>query len=178
LFIPVAKITRPHGFPREGRCVLKAELFQKGGELFRTRQSAFFKSPGAKDYVEIFFAAENSPAGGAWGQAKGLLLTFEEAKAPPLGSELALRRSDFPALPPGEFYLCDLMGLRVVDETGKVYGKVASFFENKSGQVSLRVEGEGKSFEFPLSWMDAKASRAEELFPLGEIIVPEVKEWL
>lgn len=179
-FITLAKITRLHGFPREGFVVLKAELFNKGGEIFRERSSAFFANPATPTEAprEIFFATLPDPWGGAWGEARGLLLKFKETEAPVMGSEVALPREAFPALQSHEVYICDLLGLQVVDEDQKHYGRVVAFYENKAGQVSLEVRDDrGRSFQFPVEWIEGGwESRRDEL-ARGLLRVENVSAW-
>jgi len=42
------------------------------------------------------------------------------------GARVAVTRSDFPALPPGEYYWADLVGLLVVNRSGRELGRVRS----------------------------------------------------
>lgn len=186
-FITLAKITRLHGFPREGFVVLKAELFNKGGEIFRDRASAFFLNSGSaggaptaspNNFHEITFATPPDPWGGAWGEARGLLLKFKESEAPPMGAEVALPREAFPALQGHEVYICDLMGLRVVDQDQKQYGRIVAFYENKAGQVSLEVRSDqGRAFQFPVEWIEGGwESRREEL-ARGILRVDDLAAW-
>lgn len=58
-----------------------------------------------------------------------------------VGAEIAVRRSDLPALAPGEFYWADLIGLEVVTTQGVALGRVRRLFETGANDV-LVVEGE------------------------------------
>ena len=59
------------------------------------------------------------------------------------GSLVCIRREDQQALPEGEFYRSQLIGLRVYDETGTLIGTVVSVEETSGAQNNLRVEREG-----------------------------------
>lgn len=57
---------------------------------------------------------------------------------------IAVARSDFPALPAGEFYWVDLIGARVVNRSGVELGKVGGLRSN-GAQDLLEVLGPGES---------------------------------
>lgn len=58
-----------------------------------------------------------------------------------VGAEIAVARSDLPALAPGEFYWADLIGLEVVTTQGVALGRVRRLFETGANDV-LVIEGE------------------------------------
>ncbi|MDZ7752340.1 MAG: ribosome maturation factor RimM [Gammaproteobacteria bacterium] len=64
----------------------------------------------------------------------------EQARAL-LGSDISVERRRLPALPEGEFYWVDLLGLEVVTVAGAVLGTVADFIETGANDV-LVVRGE------------------------------------
>jgi len=58
-------------------------------------------------------------------------------------------RSFFPETEEGEFYLTDLVGLEVFDDsTGQALGKVKDFYDN-TAQIILTIKGNGKVIEVP-----------------------------
>ncbi|TXH67516.1 MAG: ribosome maturation factor RimM [Thiothrix sp.] len=73
-------------------------------------------------------------------QAKGLVAKFEHILDRDLavkltGTEIAVRRSQLPALETDEYYWSDLEGLTVVTVEGKVLGKVDHLFETGANDV-------------------------------------------
>lgn len=54
---------------------------------------------------------------------------------------LAVARSALPALPPGEFYWADLIGLAVFNRDGHALGKVHSLFETGANDVLVVKNG-------------------------------------
>lgn len=58
-----------------------------------------------------------------------------------LGRDIAIERSQLPALPPGQHYWCDLIGLEVRDTAGRPLGRVAEVWETGANDV-LVVEGD------------------------------------
>lgn len=67
-----------------------------------------------------------------------------------VGATVSLQRQDFPPLGEGEFYHCDLAGLRVVDVTGKAVGEVIRV-EAYPTVDALVVAAEGGELELPLT---------------------------
>jgi 16S rRNA processing protein RimM len=60
------------------------------------------------------------------------------------GAEIVIPHSQLPALPPGEFYHSDLIGLTVVDQQEKKLGVVVEIMETGAHDV-LVVQGEKKT---------------------------------
>lgn len=81
-------------------------------------------------------------------QGKTLLAGFEgiedrDAALKLIGQEIGIPRHALPALPEGEYYWCDLLGLEVVNEQGQLLGSVAEVRETGANDV-LVVKGEEK----------------------------------
>ena len=58
-----------------------------------------------------------------------------------VGRELYTTRDQMPKLPEGEFYWCDLLGLTVVTDQGKVLGVLADIIATGSNDVYVVKEG-------------------------------------
>lgn len=58
------------------------------------------------------------------------------------GLRVAVARADFPALPGGQHYWVDLVGLRVVNRSGQVLGKVTGLRASGAHDL-LEIEGQG-----------------------------------
>jgi 16S rRNA processing protein RimM len=74
------------------------------------------------------------------------------------GAAVAVNRSDFPPLAPGEHYWCDLAGGRVVNREGRELGTA----------IALRSDGRGSQ------WLEVRKGSARMLIPLVEQYVDEV----
>lgn len=79
------------------------------------------------------------------------------------GQEVRVMRSDAPALPEDTFYIADLIGCTLVDESGRVYGEVESITPARTDIYEVKTP-EGKILTFPaveglISEIDAAARR-------------------
>jgi 16S rRNA processing protein RimM len=83
------------------------------------------------------------------------------------GAVVAVARSDFPPLAPGEHYWSDLAGSRVVNRAGRELGRIAGLRTDGKGAQWLEVRVERKG---------SRQSKAPEtmLIPLVEQYVDEV----
>lgn len=79
------------------------------------------------------------------------------------GAAVAVKRSDFPPLAPGEHYWCDLAGGRVVNREGRELGRV----------VGLRSDGRGAQ------WLELQRDSAAEV-PKGSetMLIPLVEQYV
>jgi len=74
-----------------------------------------------------------------------------------VGRELYVRREQLPELPEGEFYWCDLIGLRVETEQGETLGILADIIATGSNDVYV-----------------VKSGKREYLIPALEDVVREI----
>lgn len=65
------------------------------------------------------------------------------------GSEVLVRRGDFPPLEEDEFYVCDIVGARVIGPDGEI-GRVEGMLSYPTVEVFVVTPKEGESFEIPL----------------------------
>lgn len=84
-------------------------------------------------------------------------LESKEAADALKGVEVAVPRTEFPALPAGEHYLADLIGSRVVNREAVELGRV----------VGLREVG-------PAQWLEVGNGRGTRLIPLVEQYLDEI----
>jgi 16S rRNA processing protein RimM len=77
------------------------------------------------------------------------------------GAGVAVERSRFPALGPGEHYLADLVGSRVVNRSGDALGNVTGLRANDVAGVSRQ-------------WLEVQDGDALRLIPLVEAYVDSV----
>lgn len=80
------------------------------------------------------------------------------------GARLAVGRSDFPPVRPGEFYWVDLVGARVVNRAGVELGRVTGL-RNNGAQDLLEVTGEQGGILVPLveTYVDAVDTAGREI---------------
>lgn len=65
------------------------------------------------------------------------------------GRELFITEDDLPELPDGQFYVRDLIGMRVMEEDGKFIGTVSDVIQNTAQDI-FEIEGEdGDKFLIP-----------------------------
>jgi len=84
---------------------------------------------------------------------KGLIAKLKGFDSPEVarvlsGKKIAVLRSQLPKLPQNEYYWSDLKGLTVIDQQGKILGKVVYLIETGSNDV-LVVKGEDKEHAIP-----------------------------
>lgn len=101
-------------------------------------------------------------------QGAGLVAKWEgcddpEAAQALKGWRVAVARGDFPALPPGQFYWIDLIGLQVENREGRILGTVQGLRNNGAHDV-LEVAGPGNPILIPVveayvDGIDAEAKR-------------------
>jgi len=66
-----------------------------------------------------------------------------------VGKSLFISKEDLPPLPPDEFYRFQLIGMTMVDETGKVIGKVVDIIGVRGGTDILVVTEGDKEYLIP-----------------------------
>ncbi|MCD8049930.1 MAG: ribosome maturation factor RimM [Clostridia bacterium] len=65
------------------------------------------------------------------------------------GTSLFAKREDFPALPAGEYYLTDLIGLAAVEKDGGEIGKVINISENAAQNLLVIEKPDGTTVLVP-----------------------------
>jgi len=200
-WIIVAKLIRPHGFPREGVFRYRAQFDVRGSESLVSAKTVGLSLLGFDDriaenkiliqknqvsFVSVALAKDVAPMGGKWGVADGAILSFKESEIPAgepkhkekewVGRLVALQRKDFPRINDSEVYLCDLLGFEVrVAADSPPVGKVHAYAQvGKSNLFNIIVKvPKGEDFEFPMKWIDWEVSSHEKSF----LVVPSVQEW-
>ncbi len=80
-----------------------------------------------------------------------------------VGSDLLLQRNHLPETGDGEYYWCDLIGLTVETDTGRVLGTISDIFETGSSDIYV-VSGTGREYLIPavahvISTVDLESGR-------------------
>ncbi|MCS6901109.1 MAG: ribosome maturation factor RimM [Myxococcales bacterium] len=117
--IPLAEVARPHGVRGE----LRVKLYHRDSNLLQALSEVILRHPdGEENLVKIVRVQ----------RANGAMLVHIEGcedrtHAEELrGAQILVPREVFPPLEEGEFYVCDLMGAKVIAPEGEV-GEVEGF---------------------------------------------------
>ena len=137
--IALAAIAGAHGVRGE----LRLKLFADGIETLK-KQKALFVGDDERRLLSI-----RANAKGAIARLEGC--DSREAAEALRGTLVEIDRDALPPLEDGEYYLDDLLGLSVVDETGTPVGRVVAV-ENYGASDVVEIEREnGKRFMAPLT---------------------------
>jgi 16S rRNA processing protein RimM len=161
-FLEVGTITRPHGITGEVKVQTSPEYLQA---LLGVRRIYLNDSPQAT-LVESLRLHQNA----ALLKLAGVT-TRSDAEAL-RGTRVAIKVRELPKLAPGEYYSHDLVGLRVVDETGRELGEVAEVLATGSNDVYVVKSAEGKELLLPaiesvIRKIDLEAQQMSVVIPAG-----------
>jgi 16S rRNA processing protein RimM len=168
-FIVVGRLRRPHGV--RGEIVL--EVLTDFPERLRTG-------------VTVFIGPEHRPylLRGRRPIDEGLLVAFRglsnrEEVLQLRNQEVFVRTDDLPALEEGEYYHHQIVGLRVINETGEVLGKVTDIIETGSNDVYVIRPESGREILLPVldkTILDVNLDRGELRVHLLPGLLPEEQE--
>lgn len=135
-FLMIAKITRPHGVKGE----LKAVPYFRADDFLVGVKRVYI------DEKEYALLSSRVNGGEAILSLDGV---FDRTSAELLrGKEVFALREELKNLGSDEFYISDLISLKVVDEDGKFYGVVKDILELKT-DVFVLADENGKRVMFP-----------------------------
>lgn len=142
-WVTVGAIVKPHGVRGE----VRVKLFNDESDVLLHIGSARLEREGAP--VANLAIRSARPAVGGF-----VLLTFDgvadrDAAESLRGGLLSVPRDALPPPAQGEFYVCDVLGARVVLSDGTEAGTVVDFQSFPSTEV-LVVERDGRRFDVPL----------------------------
>lgn len=141
-WVPVAVVARAHGVRGE----LRLRVHNPDSDLLLARPRVALR---AADGELRAAKIERARA------ANGAILAFFEgvgdrdAADALRGREVCVRRSDFPKLDDGEFYVCDVLGAEVVDAGGPI-GRVVDWVSYPSVDVLVVERPVGRKLEIPV----------------------------
>lgn len=138
-FIAVGRLRRPHGV---------------GGEILMDVLTHFPERLHPGKIVYLGDTREPLRIQNVRGRHRELLLRFAGMATPEevgrLRNEIIyVKTSELPDLPEGEYYHHQLMGLKVVDETGQTLGTLANILETKANDVYVVKGADGKELLLP-----------------------------
>jgi 16S rRNA processing protein RimM len=155
----IGKVTRPHGVRGE----VKVQVGEGSGEAwFEARVVWLGRAP---ESARPFPVRRSRPGG------RQAILALEgvdsvEAAEGLRDQKLFVAREDLSALEDGEFYVEDLLGLRVEDASGRLLGRLTAVFDN--GAHEVYAVGSGQA-EILLPVVDGVVLRVEP--EAGRIVV-------
>ena len=133
--VPLGKVVGTHGIRGQLRVVLYSGEFSSVAGL----ESLTLR--GADGRMEAFAVTAITRHG------KKVLVTLKDFDTINqvhhlVGRELLVRREQLPELPEGEYYWCDLIGLRVVTDRGEDLGILSEVIATGSNDVYVVTSGE------------------------------------
>ncbi len=140
--LQVAKIARPHGLRGEVKVVEEPG----GSGAWRAVDEVFVgDSPGTARCFKL---------SGVRGAGKFLIMSLEGVDVVEGARELAglgifVRRDDLPPPEEGSYYVDDLLGMLVEDETGRSLGVLTEIFDNGAHDIYV-VRGEAGEIMLPI----------------------------
>lgn len=142
IWISLGVLTRPHGVRGE----LRLQPYNADSELLLEVAEVKLRLPSGDEQVVAFERAR---------RAQDVILVKlpglddRDAAEAMRGAEVLVRRDDFPPLEEDEFYVCDILGARVVGPNGEL-GKVEDFVTYPTVEAFVVRNDEGARFEIPL----------------------------
>ena len=115
--VPVGRVGKPHGL--DGAFFVEGPSTRKG--VFANGAEVWVGGVAAKVIVSR--------------HGSGRRPVIKLDRAAPRGAELAVPRASLPALPEGEYYAFELVGLRVEEEGGRFLGMVADVVDYPANDV-------------------------------------------
>ncbi len=137
--IEIAKLLKPHGIRGE----IKVRLFSDNYDAFCDRGFAYIRQNGSYKQIAYTVVRITSPFVYILIEGVGSRNDAETYSA----ELLYIDRADFEEPDEGEYYVCDLVGLRVVDENGAVLGTLKEVLQHGAADVYV-VDGP-RGFMFP-----------------------------
>jgi 16S rRNA processing protein RimM len=139
--IPLGKIVGTHGLRGE----LRVHAYAGESSALLTARSVIIRTPDGKDSALTIVGARLN--------AKKLLLAVKDVTninqvLHLVGQELYVSREQLPEPEADEYYWHDLLGLKVITDTGQPLGSLVSIMETGSNDVYL-VKGEGREYLIP-----------------------------
>ncbi len=133
-WIPVGNFTRTHGLKGE----LKFRPYVTDREILQSMRHARIVDDEEKESDHLLERVRNQ--GAKWIiKIKGCN-SIEDAEAY-IGHTVQVALSDFPALPEGEYYWFEIIGLKVFDDTGQYHGSITRIIATGSNDVYVVEEG-------------------------------------
>jgi 16S rRNA processing protein RimM len=137
----IGKIAGTHGI----RGHLRVQTFSEEYEALMALESVMLKGPDGR--MDSFELASARPHGK---KAVIALKGYDNINQVLhlVGREIFADREQFPVLPDGEYYWCDIIGIKVYLDTGEFLGEITDIIPTGSNDVYV-VQAEGKEVLVP-----------------------------
>lgn len=154
-WVPLAVVGRPHGVRGE----IRAHAFNKDSELLLGLDEVLVRFvEGDRKGEEQEVTIDGARIGNDAILVKLADVDDRNAADELRGAQLCVKRGNFPPLEEGEFYACDVIGAKAVDDAGNELGTVRDFTSYPSVDILLVETPKGR-FEVPL--IDPYVDRVE-----------------
>jgi 16S rRNA processing protein RimM len=129
-FVPLAEITRPHGVWGE----VRLKVYNSDSELLLSQPEVLVRRASRPDTMMQLESIRGADAGFLLAKFRGV--DGRDAAEVLRGASLCVDRARFPPVEEGEFYVCDVIGARLVGPGGAV-GVVEDFVSYPSADVLI-----------------------------------------
>ena len=133
--VALGKIVKPHGILGE----VKIRLFNCGSQTLKVGQSVWV-GLGGKDHEP--YVIEKLSLQSEKSRLKFKNINDRNSAELLKNFTLSVCRDELPEIVDEEFYLIDLIGFNVVDETGQLVGKVSDIMENPANDILIISDGD------------------------------------
>ncbi len=140
--VPLGKIIKPHGIQGE----VKVRLFNCESETLKIGQSVWVESEGQDP---ITYVIEKLNLQSEKSRLKFKSVNDRNSAELLRDFTLLVCRNEFPETIDEEFYLVDLIGFKVIDQSGNKVGEVFDIMENPANDI-LMILDEDKEHLIPL----------------------------
>jgi 16S rRNA processing protein RimM len=113
-WVALAEITRPHGVRGE----LRVRLYNSDSNLLRSQRDVFVRTAAGVESTLTFTSVRGADEGHLIAKFRGV--EDRDGADKLRGAVLCVRRSAFPEPEDGEFYVCDLVGAKLVGPEGEL----------------------------------------------------------
>jgi len=160
-WVPLAEVARPHGVWGE----VRLKVYNADSELLFEQTEVLLRMPNGRERTMRVESLRGADAGFLLAKFDGVA-TRDDAELL-RGAAICVERARFPELEEGEFYVCDVIGARLVGPRGEV-GVVDDFVNYPASDV-LVVRRGTSVIELPL--VDDFIDRVDA--PRGEVILTD-----
>ena len=175
-WIPLAEVARPHGVWGE----VRLKVYNSDSDLLFSQTEVLVQAPERKDVMMQVESVRGADTGYLLAKFRGV--DGRDAADHLRGAAVCVERERFPELDEGEFYVCDVIGARLVgprggSSNGHPLGEVADFVSYPSADVLIIKLGAAPSTTIELPLVDDFVERVDTAS--GEVVLrAEGLEWI
>ena len=162
-FVVVGKVGRPHGL----RGFVNVSMLTDWPDRFQTGQSLYLVKEGEKGRWVVI---EQTRLKGSLVLLKLEDINNRESAESIRNFELLIQSDNRPPLPKGQYYLSDLIGLKVKTVEGKNIGRVVDVMQNLAQDIYV-IENKGRKILIPAVKQFIKTIDLKQ----GELIVDPIE---